>query len=64
MERGERVGGGLSSALAVLLGKAGQQLAKKLADIYREALNREPEDSGLDEEFGSDAKNKLDNLFD
>lgn len=40
------------------------ETAKKLADIYREALNREPEDSGLDEEFGSDAKNKLDNLFD
>ena len=40
------------------------ETAKKLADIYRDALNRAPEDSGLDEEFGSDAKNKLDNLFD
>ena len=40
------------------------ETAKKLADIYRDALNRDPVDEGLDEEFGSDAKNKLDNLFD
>lgn len=41
------------------------ETAKKLADIYRDAMNRDPaDDAGLDEEYGSDAKKKLDNLFD
>ena len=40
------------------------ETAKKLAGIYRDALRREPPDALLDEEFGSDAKSKLDNLFD
>ena len=40
------------------------ETAKKLAGIYRDALRREPPDALLDAEFGSDAKSKLDNLFD
>lgn len=41
------------------------ETAKKLADIYDDAMNREPSDeSGLDDDYGSDAKKKLDNLFD
>lgn len=41
------------------------ETAKKLADIYRDALEREPvEDAGLEEGYGSDAKKRLDNLFD
>jgi len=41
------------------------ETAKKLADIYRDALNREPgDDDGLNEEYGTDAKKTLDKLFD
>jgi predicted regulator of Ras-like GTPase activity (Roadblock/LC7/MglB family) len=41
------------------------ETAKKLADIYSDAVNREPSaDSGLNEEYGSDAKKTLDKLFD
>ena len=41
------------------------ETAKQLADIYSDVLEREPrEDGGLDEDYGSDAKKRLDNLFD
>ena len=41
------------------------ETAKKLADIYADALRREPAaDSGLADDYGADAKNTLDKLFD
>lgn len=41
------------------------ETAKKLADIYTDALTREvPADAGLDVEYGSNAKKTLDKLFD
>jgi len=41
------------------------ETAKKLADIYSDAINREPTaDSELNEEYGTDAKKTLDKLFD
>lgn len=40
------------------------ETAKKLADIYREAMNRDEPDEGLGDEYGSDAKKTLDKLFD
>lgn len=41
------------------------ETAKKLADIYDEVLTREPDaDSGLADDYGADAKNTLDKLFD
>jgi len=40
------------------------ETAKKLADVYREALTRGDEDPGLGEEYGADAKKSLDKLFD
>ena len=40
------------------------ETAKKLADIYREATEREGDDAGLGEEYGTDAKKTLDKLFD
>jgi predicted regulator of Ras-like GTPase activity (Roadblock/LC7/MglB family) len=40
------------------------ETAKKLADIYRDALNRPDDGSGLDAEYGSNAKKTLDKLFD
>ena len=38
--------------------------AKKLAAIYQAAMQRDPSGSQLHEAFGTDAKSKLDNLFD
>ncbi len=40
------------------------ETAKKLADIYREALERPAQDSGLGDAYGADAKKSLDKLFD
>ena len=40
------------------------ETAKKLADVYREALTRSGDDPGLGEEYGADAKKSLDKLFD
>jgi predicted regulator of Ras-like GTPase activity (Roadblock/LC7/MglB family) len=41
------------------------ETAKKLADIYSDAINREPTaGSELNEEYGTDAKKTLDKLFD
>lgn len=41
------------------------ETAKKLADIYADAMNREePKDAGLTEDYGNDAKKTLDKLFD
>lgn len=41
------------------------ETAKKLADVYSDAINREPSaEVELDEGYGTDAKKKLDNLFD
>ena len=41
------------------------ETAKKLADIYSDAINREPSaESELDEGYGTDAKKTLDKLFD
>ena len=40
------------------------ETAKKLADVYREALARGDEDPGLGEAYGADAKKSLDKLFD
>ena len=41
------------------------ETAKKLADIYSDAINREPSaDAELDEDYGNDAKKTLDKLFD
>ena len=40
------------------------ETAKKLADIYKDALNRNDVDPGLGEAYGSDAKKTLDKLFD
>lgn len=40
------------------------ETAKKLADIYRDAMNRKDVDPGLGEAYGSDAKKTLDKLFD
>ncbi len=40
------------------------ETAKKLAEIYHEALNREGDDPGLGDEYGTDAKKTLDKLFD
>ncbi len=39
------------------------ETAKKLAEIYHEALNREGDDPGLGDEYGTDAKKTLDKLF-
>ena len=39
------------------------ETAKKLAEIYSDALNRDPVEGGLDEEYGDDAKKTLDKLF-
>ena len=40
------------------------ETAKKLADIYREAMTRDDTDPGLGEGYGTDAKKTLDKLFD
>lgn len=40
------------------------ETAKKLADIYKDAMNRPGGDPGLGEAYGSDAKKTLDKLFD
>ena len=40
------------------------ETAKKLADIYTDAINRPGDDPGLGEAYGSDAKKTLDKLFD
>ena len=40
------------------------ETAKKLADVYRDAMNRDDVDPGLGETYGSDAKKSLDKLFD
>ncbi len=41
------------------------ETAKKLADIYRAAINREPDDEAqLDSAYGDTAKKRLENLFD
>lgn len=41
------------------------ETAKKLAEIYTDAINREPAgDTGLNDEYGTDAKKTLDKLFD
>lgn len=40
------------------------ETAKKLADIYKEATERGTQDPGLGEQYGSDAKRRLDKLFD
>ncbi|MFT4841154.1 MAG: putative regulator of Ras-like GTPase activity (Roadblock/LC7/MglB family) [Planctomycetota bacterium] len=41
------------------------ETAKKLADVYSDAINREPSgEVELDKGYGSDARKKLDNLFD
>ncbi|HIE71793.1 MAG TPA: roadblock/LC7 domain-containing protein [Planctomycetes bacterium] len=41
------------------------ETANKLAVIYEEAMNREPdENAGLGDDYGADAKNTLDKLFD
>ncbi|MFT4514480.1 MAG: putative regulator of Ras-like GTPase activity (Roadblock/LC7/MglB family) [Planctomycetota bacterium] len=41
------------------------ETAKKLADVYSDAINREPsEEVELDEGYGTDAKKTLDKLFD
>ena len=42
------------------------ETAKKLADIYRSALERQARDGvpSLDADYGSSAKKRLDNLFD
>jgi predicted regulator of Ras-like GTPase activity (Roadblock/LC7/MglB family) len=40
------------------------ETAKKLADIYRESLDRPDRDPGLGEAYGTDAKKTLDKLFD
>jgi predicted regulator of Ras-like GTPase activity (Roadblock/LC7/MglB family) len=40
------------------------ETAKKLADIYTDAMNRKGDDPGLGEAYGSDAKKTLDKLFD
>ena len=40
------------------------ETAKKLADIYHDAMNRTDVDPGLGEEYGTDAKKTLDKLFD
>lgn len=41
------------------------ETAKKLADIYNDAMSREvPDDEGLNEEYGNDGKKALDKLFD
>lgn len=40
------------------------ETAKKLADIYKDALNRGGEAPGLGDQYGTDAKKTLDKLFD
>lgn len=40
------------------------ETAKKLADIYTDAMSRSGDDPGLGEAYGSDAKKTLDKLFD
>ena len=41
------------------------ETAKKLADIYRIAINRDPDlEAQLDADYGDSAKKKLENLFD
>ncbi|MCB9877541.1 MAG: roadblock/LC7 domain-containing protein [Planctomycetes bacterium] len=40
------------------------ETAKKLADIYRDALERGGDDPGLGDEYGTDSKKALDKLFD
>lgn len=40
------------------------ETAKKLADIYKDAINRKGDDPGLGEAYGNDAKKTLDKLFD
>ena len=40
------------------------ETAKKLADIYKDAMNRTGDDPGLGEAYGTDAKKTLDKLFD
>ena len=41
------------------------ETAKKLAEIYTDAINREPTGgTGLNDEYGTDAKKTLDKLFD
>ncbi len=40
------------------------ETAKKLADIYRDASERDVTDPGLGDEYGTDAKKTLDKLFD
>ena len=40
------------------------ETAKKLADVYREAMTRTGDDPGLGDEYGTDAKKSLDKLFD
>ncbi|MCU0867117.1 MAG: roadblock/LC7 domain-containing protein [Planctomycetes bacterium] len=40
------------------------ETAKKLADVYREAMERGDQDPGLGEAYGTDAKKTLDKLFD
>jgi hypothetical protein len=40
------------------------ETAKKLAEIYKEAMTREDRDPGLGEGYGTDAKKTLDKLFD
>ncbi|MHC4513695.1 MAG: roadblock/LC7 domain-containing protein [Planctomycetota bacterium] len=41
------------------------ETAKKLAEIYRVAINRDPDSQAqLDSDYGDSAKRKLDNLFD
>ena len=40
------------------------ETSKKLADIYREAIERGVDDAGLGAEYGTDAKKTLDKLFD
>ena len=40
------------------------ETAKKLADIYREAMSRDVVDPGLGDAYGTDAKKTLDKLFD
>jgi predicted regulator of Ras-like GTPase activity (Roadblock/LC7/MglB family) len=40
------------------------ETAKKLADIYKQAVSRTGDDPGLGQEYGTDAKKTLDRLFD
>jgi predicted regulator of Ras-like GTPase activity (Roadblock/LC7/MglB family) len=40
------------------------ETAKKLADIYRQAIEKTGDDSGLGSDYGKDAKKSLDKLFD